>query len=105
MYRGLDLGINPHHRIVNVGVIPHEDLGVPSGGNENGVDTTRYRCRKDVSNLQTDEEREEDDDCGVFALAVVFRFREDEVEVGEERAGVGDEKGAEGENGTDETFL
>lgn len=105
MYRLLNLRIDPNHGVVDVPVVPHEDLGVPRRGDEDGVDAARDGRREDVCDLQADEEGEEHDDSRPAAVAVVLGLREEEVEVREEGAGVGDEQTTKGQDGADEAFL
>lgn len=105
MYRLLHMRVNPNHGIVDIRVVPHKDIGVPRRGNKNGVNAARDGRREDVCDLKADEEGEEHDDGRPAAVAVVLGLREEKVEVGEERAGVGDEEPAKGQDGADEAFL
>lgn len=105
MYRLLDMRVNPNHGVIDIPVVPHEDLGVPRRGNKDGVDTTRDGRREDICDLKADKEGEEHDDSRPATVAVVLGLREEEVEVGEQGAGVGDKEPAKGQDGADEAFL
>jgi hypothetical protein len=85
-------------------IAPH-DLGVPTGSDKDGLDTAGDGCGEDVCDLEADEERKGQDDGGVLAVVVVGWVGEVEVEVGQEGAGVCDEEGAEGKDGSDEAVL
>ena len=85
MNRLLHLRIDLHHLLVQLRVLAHEDLGIPRGGDEDGVDATGQRHGEAVGDLQADEEGLGDDDGRELAVGVVARVREDEVEVGEAR--------------------
>ena len=105
MYRLLNMRINPNHGIVDIRVVPHEDVGVPRRRDKDGVHAARDGCREDVCDLQADEEGEEHNDGRPVAIGVVLGLREEEIEVREEGAGVGDEEPAKGQDRADEAFL
>lgn len=84
----LDLGIDLNYRVVEVGVVVHENLRVPSCRNENRIDAGADRSGEDVADLKTDavrrlasvykrkgqknsQERKGNDDSRVRAICVV----------------------------------
>lgn len=101
----LHLGVHAHHLVVQLGVVSPHDLGVPSHGNKDGVDTAGQGCGKDVGNLETDEESKGHNDGCEVAIAVVAGVGKEQVQVGKEGAGVGDEDGAKRQNRSDQAFL
>lgn len=54
----LDLGIDPDHRVIQVGMVLHQSLRFPRRRHEDRVDSAAYRRSKDVADLQADEEGE-----------------------------------------------
>jgi len=94
-----------NHLLVQIRVLVHHDLGVPRGRHEDGVDAAAQRRREDIAYLQADEEREGHDDGRVGPVGVVRRAREDQVQVRQQGAGVGDEGGAHGEHGADQALV
>lgn len=101
----LNLGIHSAHLLVKLRVVAPHDLRIPTGSNKDGLDTARNRGRKDVGDLESDEERERHDDCCVLTVTVVRGVGEVQVEVGQETASVCDEEAAERKNGSDEAVL
>lgn len=76
----LHLRVDLNHLLVELRVLAHENLGIPSGGDEDGVDAARQRRREAVGDLQADEEGVGNDDGGESAVGVVGWVGEDEVE-------------------------
>lgn len=86
-------------------MVSEHNLRGPARGNEGGVDTTRQGCREDVRNLETDQEGEGDDERRVFALLVVRRIGEEQVQVSEKGAGVCYEEGTESQDWSNQAVL
>ena len=86
-------------------MICHRDLRIPRHCHEQRVNPAIEGRDEDVRDLQADDERKGDHHGREGAVAVVRGRREDEVEVRQEGAGVGDEAGAHGEDGADEAFV
>lgn len=84
----LHLRINPDHILIQLRVLAHEHLGIPRGRDENRIDPARQRGGEAVGDLQADEESVRDDHGREFAVGVVGRVREDEVEEGEAGRGL-----------------
>lgn len=101
----LDLGIQANHLMVKFRVIADHDLGIPTGGDKNRLDTARDGCRKNIGNLESNEERKRQDDGGEAASLVVGGFGNLEVDVGEQGASVADGQGSKGKDGSNKTFL
>lgn len=101
----LDVGVNADHLVVELRVVAHQHLGVPSRCDEDSVNAARDGGREDVGNLQANEEGKCNNDGRVAASLIIRRVGEDQVEVSEEGTGVANEGGAEREDGADETFL
>lgn len=105
MYGLLDMRVDADHAGIQVGMIPHQDLRIPRTGHEYGIDATAKRRGEDVADLEADEEGEGNHNRSVGAILVVSGRGEDEVEVGEKRAGIGNKGRAHAEDGADETFI
>ena len=101
----LHMRINLNHVSVQIRMITNHDLGVPSSGNEDSVDTATKRSGEDVADLQTDDEGEGYHDGRIPPRLVICRLSEDQVQVGQEGAGIGDEGGSHAEDGADEAFV
>lgn len=101
----LDLGVHPDHLLVQLRVLLDHDLGVPGRSHENGVDATGDWRGEHIGDLKPDEERKGDDDGREAAALVVRGVRDVEVDEGQQRAGITDERGAEGQHGADEASL
>lgn len=86
-------------------MVADHDLGVPAGGDKDGLDTTGKRRGEDVGDLETDEERKSDDDGGEAASLVEGGFGDNEVDVGDQGACVADEHGAKGQDGANQAVL
>lgn len=105
MYRLLHVWVHSDHAGVEIRMLAHECLWVPSGGNEERVDPARQRDGEALRNLQANQERIRDNDRGEVAVGVVRGFREDEVQIREQGAGVSHEGRAHGEDGPDEALV
>lgn len=86
----LNMRICRHHLGVQVRVFCDHYLRVECCSNENSVDTAAERGCEDIGDLQTNQECKRNDNGGVFAVAVVRRRGEDQVQVGQESAQVSD---------------
>ncbi len=87
----LHLRINPHHFLIEVRMISHQDIRIPRRSNENSIDTTTNRRHEDLADLQSNQEGESHNDRGKCASLIISWFRELQVEVGEKGADVGHE--------------
>lgn len=86
-------------------MVSHENFGVPRRGNKDSIDTAGDGRGENVGDLKPDKECEQENDGGIASICVVGRVREDEIQVSEKRASIGDEEGAKGKYGTNEAFL
>ena len=86
-------------------MIAHQDIRIPSGGDEKRRDAAADGRHEDLADLQADEEGKGHDDGGEGAAVVVGRRGELQVEEGEQGAEVGDEGGAHGEDGADQAVV
>lgn len=105
MYGLLHMRVHRHHLRVQIWMVPHQDLRIPSTCDKDGIDTAAERRGEDVADLQANEEGEGENNRRVRAITVVLGRREDQVAVGHESAGVTDEHGADGEDRTDKAFV
>lgn len=101
----LNLGVDLYHLPVEFGVVADHDLRVPTGGDEDGIDTGGDGCGEDESDLEAYKEREGDDNRREAAVPVVLGLCDEEVDVAGEGARVTNEHGTERQNGADEAFL
>lgn len=101
----LHFGIDPDHFGIDLGVIARQNLWIPAGRDEDGVDTAGQGGGKDVGDLEAHEERKCHDDRGIGSVVVVRGVGEEQIEIREESADITDEKGTEGENRANEAFL
>lgn len=101
----LNVRVDCDHALVQIREILHQHLCIKGHGDEKGGHTTLDRDEEDVGNLETDEEGKCHDDSGKGVARVVLRLGEGDVEVGEERAEVGNGNGTHGEDGVDEAFV
>lgn len=101
----LDLGVDLDHLAVEFGVVADHDLGVPAGGDEDGVDTGGDGRGEDEGDLEADEEGESDDDGSEATVLVVVGLGDEEVDVAGKSACVSDEHRTERQNGPNEAFL
>lgn len=76
MYGLLQVRIHLHHLVVQVVMITHQDLWIPSYCHKNGVDAGAERRGEEVAYLQTDEEREGNNNYGEVSVRVVWRIGE-----------------------------
>lgn len=72
----LQVWVHLYHLVVQVVVVAHQDLGVPSHGHKNGVDAGAERRGEEVAYLQTDKERKGNNHDGEVSLRVVGRIGE-----------------------------
>lgn len=91
--------------LIQLSVLVHQDLRIPRHGDEQGINSSGERDGEAVRNLQAYEEGVCYHDWSEVAVAVVGRVGEDDVNVGHQGAGVGDEHGAHGEDGADQAFV
>lgn len=78
----LHVRVHLDHVLVQLRVLAHHDLGIPSCSDKDSLDTRLQRCCKAVGDLQADEESVGDDDWSKAAVAIVGWVGEDQVEVG-----------------------
>lgn len=97
--------INRHHPLIQIRILRHQNLRIKRHGHEERRHSTLNWHQEDIADLQSDDEREGHDDGRVAAGSVVRGRRESDVEVGEQGAGIGNEDGAHGQDGVDETFV
>jgi hypothetical protein len=105
MYRLLHMWIHCHHLRIQLRVIPHQHLRIPSTSHKDGVNATAERCSEHMAYLQSDKEGESKHNGCVCAVFVVRRVCEDEVAVGHEGASVGDEGRTDCEDRPYEAFV
>ena len=79
-----------HHSGVEIWMIAHQDIGIPSCRDEQCVHPTSYRSHEYLAYLQPDEERKSHHYGGECAAVVVSGLGELKVEIGEEGAEVCD---------------
>ena len=101
----LDMRVDLDHLMVDIGVFAHEHLRVPSHRDEDRIDTGAQGCGEDLTDLQPDEKGEGDNYRCVCSVLVVCGRRENEVEVGEKRAGVRNECSSHGEDRSDKALV
>jgi hypothetical protein len=77
----LHVRVHLDHILVQLRVLAHHNLRIPSSSDENRLNTALQRRGEAVGDLQADEESVRDDDGGELALRVVGWVGEDEVQV------------------------
>ena len=105
MYRLLHLRINLHHPLIQIRMIPHQNLGIPRARHEDRVHPAANRRHEDLAHLQPDQEGKRHDDGRELAAFVVLGFGEFEVEEGEEGAEIGDKGAAHGKDRADQAVV
>lgn len=95
MNRNSDVGIYANHLVVDVGMLPHQNFRIPSTRNKDGVDATHQGSRKDIGDLEANQEGEGYDDWCVSSILIVGRSGEGDIEEGQEGASVANEDGPE----------
>lgn len=86
-------------------MISHQHIRIPSRRHKNSIHPTPNRRHKDPTNLQPYQKRKRHDHRRKLPSLIVPRFCELQVEVGEEGAEVGDERGAHSKDGPDEAII
>ena len=94
----LYFGVDAHHSGVEIGMIAHQDLWVPSRCNEYRIHAATDWRHEDLADLQSNQEGEGHDYRCVFAAVVVLWLGELEVKESEQSTEIGDESGAHGQN-------
>lgn len=92
----LHFRVSSHHSVVDVRMISHQNLGIPSRSNENRIDAASYRRHEDLTYLQADQKGECQHDRSVGATGVVLWLGEFKVKVCEEGTKVANKGGAHG---------
>ncbi len=88
--------IGSHHSVVDIRMIPDQNLGIPSRSHEDGVDAASYRRHEDLAYLQADQKGERHYNRRVGAAGVVCWLGEFEVQVCEEGTKVANKGRAHG---------
>lgn len=101
----LHLRIQPHHLLVQLGVVVDHDLRVPASSHKDGIDTARNRRGKDVCDLEADQESKGDNDRRKSSILVVARVGEEQVQVRKKPASKANKHGTKRENRSEEAFL
>ena len=84
----LHLRVYPDHPLVQIGMIPHQNVWVPRRSDKYGIHTRPNRRHEYLTNLQSDEEGESHDHRRKSSPIVVTRLREFEVEIRKEGADI-----------------
>lgn len=101
----LDVRVQADHLLVELGVVLDEDLRVPAGSDEDGLNTARDGGREDVGNLEADEEGKGENHGGKTTALVVLGLGNLEVDICEQGACVADKQSTEREHGANQAFL
>lgn len=97
--------VDADHAGVEVRMIAHQHLWIPGASDKDCVNAAAERSRKDVADLQANEEGKSDNNRRVCAILVVGGRSEDEVEIGKEGTCVSDECSTHTENGADQALI
>ena len=93
----LHFRVDAHHLGVEIGMISHQDLWVPSRCDEYRIHAATDWRHENLADLQPNQEREGHNYRCVFAAVVVLWLGELEVKKREQSAEIGDERGAHGQ--------
>lgn len=93
------------HSVIEVRVVAHHNLWIPSHCDEDSVHAAPNWRQQDLADLQADNEGESHNHCREIPTTVVCRVGELQVQVGEQRTEVGNEDGAHGQHRADEAVL
>lgn len=105
MNRNLHMRVNLHQPLPQIGKLLNQYLRIERHGDKERSHTTLDRHQEDIGDLEADKEGEGHNYGGEGVAVVVGGLGEGDVEIGEERANVGNEDGAHGEDGINETFV
>src|SRR5262245_58555765 len=94
----LHMRIHLYHAVVQVRVVPHQNLRIPGRSHKDGVDAAAQGRGEDVADLQADKEGKGDDNGRVCPRAVIRRVGEDHVDVCKKRTCICDESSAHTED-------
>lgn len=101
----LYLRVHTDHPLVEIRMISHQNIRIPRARHEDRIHSAANRRHEDLAHLQSDQECKRHDNGREGAALVVCRLREFQIEKGQKGAQVGDEGGAHGEDGADETVI
>lgn len=96
MYHSLHMWIHGDHSLIQIGILPHQYLGIESHRHKEGTNSALDWHQEDIANLQSDQERKGHHHRCITTSRVIFRLCEGNVEIGEEGADVGNEYGTHG---------
>lgn len=105
MNRNLHMRVDLHQPLPQIRKLLNQNLRIERHGDKERSHTTLDRHQEDIGDLEADKEGEGHNYGGEGVAVVVGGLGEGDVEIGEERANVGNEDGAHGEDGIDETFV
>jgi hypothetical protein len=105
MNRNLHMRVDLHQPLPQIRKLLNQNLRIERHGDKERSHTTLDRHQEDIGDLEADKEGEGYNYGGEGVAVVVGGLGEGDVEIGEERAKVGNEDGAHGEDGIDETFV
>jgi hypothetical protein len=103
--RLLDVRVHSYHTVIKIGMFPHKHFRIPGHGDKDRIETTAQGGGENITDLESNQEREGDHDRCVGAIRVVCRRCEDEVEVGQQCASIGDECSSHGEHRPDQALV
>ncbi len=103
--RLLNVWIDADHSCIQVWMVSHQHLWVPSHRYKYSLQAGRQWLCDSVADLEADEEREGYHYRRKSSICVVGRMREDQVEVGQESSCKGHEDCAHGEDGSNTTKV
>ena len=101
----LHLWINPDHPVIELWMIPHQNVRIPRSSDKYSVDATSDWRHEYLADLQSDQERESHNDGRKGASVIVSWLGELQVEIGQESAEVRYKSTAHGEYGPDQTVI
>lgn len=101
----LHFGVGSHHSVVDIRMVPHQNLGIPSRSDEDRIDAASYRRHEDLAHLQANQKGKCQHDRSVGATGVVCWFGEFQVQVCKEGTKVTDECRAHGKDWADQAIV